>query len=85
MQGDFCLISTELKFYEQIQGVSIVSGNNVTEFDKEANGALWTVPINTRTWASGKIGVVTNSQIRITLKNGQTLESLQLENTPDQL
>ena len=31
---------------------------------------------------SGKIGVVTNSQIRITLKNGQTLESLQLENTP---
>ena len=59
-----------------------MSGNNVTEFDKEANGALWTVPINTRTWASGKIGVVTNSQIRITLKNGQTLESLQLENTP---
>lgn len=54
----------------------------MTEFDKEANGALWTVPINTRTWASGKIGVVTNSQIRITLKNGQTLESLQLENTP---
>ena len=45
-----------------------MSGNNVTEFDKEANGALWTVPINTRTWASGKIGVVTNSQIRITLK-----------------
>ena len=80
--GRFLLNFHRVEFYEQIQGVSIVSGNNVTEFDKEANGALWTVPINTRTWASGKIGVVTNSQIRITLKNGQTLESLQLENTP---
>ena len=80
--GRFLLNFHRVEFYEQIQSVSIVSGNNVTEFDKEANGALWTVPINTRTWASGKIGVVTNSQIRITLKNGQTLESLQLENTP---
>ena len=80
--GRFLLNFHRVEFYEQIQNVSIVSGNNVTEFDKEANGALWTVPINTRTWASGKIGVVTNSQIRITLKNGQTLESLQLENTP---
>lgn len=80
--GRFLLNFHRVEFYEQIQGVSIVSRNNVTEFDKEANGALWTVPINTRTWASGKIGVVTNSQIRITLKNGQTLESLQLENTP---
>ena len=80
--GRFLLNFHRVEFYEQIQGVSIVSGNNVTEFDKEANGALWTVPINTQTWASGKIGVVTNSQIRITLKNGQTLESLQLENTP---
>ena len=80
--GRFLLNFHRVEFYEQIKNVSIVSGNNVTEFDKEANGALWTVPINTRTWASGKIGVVTNSQIRITLKNGQTLESLQLENTP---
>lgn len=80
--GRFLLNFHRVEFYEQIQNVSIVSGNNVTEFDKEANGALWTVPINTRTWASGKIGVVTNSQIRITLKNGQTLEGLQLENTP---
>lgn len=80
--GKFLLNFHRVEFYEQIQSISIINGNTVTEFDKEANGALWSVPINTKTWSSGLIGVVTNSKIKITLKNGQTLERLNLENTP---
>ena len=46
---------------------------------KEADGALWKVPINNQTLQSGLIGVVTNRDVIIKLKNGATLTSLGLD------
>ncbi|HPX32752.1 MAG TPA: InlB B-repeat-containing protein, partial [Erysipelotrichaceae bacterium] len=65
------------EFYSQIASVEV----NGIQFVKEANGALWKVPINVSTFSSGAIGVVTNDEIIIKLKNDATLESLGLADT----
>lgn len=80
--GKFLINFHRVEFYEQIQSISVINGGTVTEFDKEANGALWTVPITAATFSSGLIGVVTNEQIRIRLKDQKTLADLGLEDTP---
>ena len=60
------------EFYTQIDSITV----NGVQFEKEANGALWKVPINNQTVQSGLIGVITNTDVVIKLKNGKTLDSL---------
>ena len=72
--GRFLLNFFETDFYTQIESI-IVNG---VQFEKEADGALWKVPINNQTLQSGLIGVITNTDVVIKLKNGKTLDSLGL-------
>ncbi|MBF1045013.1 MAG: InlB B-repeat-containing protein, partial [Peptostreptococcus sp.] len=72
--GRYLLNFFDDDFYTQIESIKV---NNV-EFEKEAGGALWKVPINNETLQSGLIGVITNSDIVIKLKSGATLTSLGL-------
>ena len=60
-------------FYKQIDRVTLGD----VSLEKQADGALWKMPI-TKISRYALIGVVTNHEIKITLKNGQTLESLGL-------
>ncbi|VTS76273.1 hypothetical protein [Streptococcus dysgalactiae] len=62
------------EFYTQIESISV----NGTQFEKEADGALWKVPINASTFNSGAIGIITNHDVIIKFKDGQTLDSLGL-------
>ena len=73
--GRYLLNFFDSEFYTQIESIKV---NNIS-FEKEANGALWKVPINNATLASGSIGVVTNHDVVIKLKNGATLTSLGLQ------
>ena len=70
--GRFLLNFFNDEFYKEIESITI----NGTAFEKEAEGALWKVPINNQTLQSGLIGVITNRDIVIKLKNGKTLDSL---------
>ena len=72
--GRYLLNFFDDDFYTQIESIKV---NNV-QFEKEADGALWKVPIDNATMQSGLIGVVTNNDIVIKLKNGATLTSLGL-------
>ena len=72
--GRYLLNFFDDDFYTQIESIKV---NNV-QFEKEADGALWKVPIDNATLASGSIGVVTNHDVVIKLKNGATLTSLGL-------
>ena len=72
--GRFLLNFFNDEFYKEIESITI----NGTTFEKEAEGALWKVPINNQTLQSGLIGVITNRDIVIKLKNGKTLDSLGL-------
>jgi len=64
------------EFYTQIESVSV----NGVRFEKEADGALWKVAINDTTFKSLLIGVITNHDVVIKLKNGASLNSLGLAN-----
>ena len=75
--GRYLLNFFEDRFFTQIDSITV----NGVEFEKEANGALWKVPINIQTLKSGAIGSITNSDILIKLKNGATLSSLGLDST----
>jgi len=75
--GRYLLNFFEDRFFTQIESITI----NGVEFEKEANGALWKVPINGQTVQSGLIGVITNTDVVIKLKNGATLSSLGLDST----
>ena len=75
--GRYLLNFFEDRFFTQIESITI----NGVEFEKEANGALWKVPINGQTVQSGLIGVITNRDVVIKLKNGATLSSLGLDST----
>ena len=70
--GRYILNFFDDEFYSQIDSITI----NGVQFEKEANGALWKVPINNQTVQSGLIGVITNTDVVIKLKNGATLDSL---------
>ncbi|WP_313986050.1 putative Ig domain-containing protein, partial [uncultured Solobacterium sp.] len=70
--GRFLLNFFESDFYEQIDSITV----NGKQFEKEANGALWKVEISNATFQSGLIGVITNTDVMIKLKNGATLDSL---------
>ena len=70
--GRYILNFFDDEFYTQIDSITI----NGVQFEKEANGALWKVPINNQTVKSGLVGVITNTDVVIKLKNGKTLDSL---------
>ena len=70
--GRYILNFFDDEFYSQIDSITV----NGVQFEKEANGALWKVPINNQTVQSGLIGVITNTDVVIKLKNGATLDSL---------
>ncbi|MBF1050060.1 putative Ig domain-containing protein, partial [Peptostreptococcus sp.] len=72
--GRYLLNFFEDDFYTQIESIKV----NNTEFEKEANGALWKVPIENATLHSGGIGAITNDDIVIKLKSGASLTSLGL-------
>ena len=72
--GRFLLNFFNDEFYTQIESITV----NGVQFEKEADGALWKVPINNQTLQSGLIGVITNTDVVIKLKNGATLDSLGL-------
>ena len=72
--GRFLLNFFNDEFYTQIESITV----NGVQFEKEADGALWKVPINNQTLQSGLIGVITNTDVVIKLKNGKTLDSLGL-------
>ena len=72
--GRFLLNFFETDFYTQIESITV----NGVQFEKEADGALWKVPINNQTLQSGLIGIITNTDVVIKLKNGKTLDSLGL-------
>lgn len=70
--GRYLLNFFDSDFYENIKSVSV----NGQDFEKEAEGALWKVPVNTGTFSSGIIGAVTNHEIEIVLKGGKSLDDL---------
>ena len=70
--GRYILNFFDDEFYTQIDSITV----NGVQFEKEANGALWKVPINNQTVQSGLVGVITNTDVVIKLKNGKTLDSL---------
>ncbi|MBF1091069.1 MAG: hypothetical protein HXL51_04735, partial [Solobacterium sp.] len=72
--GRYLLNFFDDDFYEQIDSITV----NGKQFEKEANGALWKVEISNATFQSGLIGVVTNTDVVIKLKNGATLDSVGL-------
>lgn len=71
--GKFILTFSNDQFYKQIDRVTL----DDTNLQKMNDGALWMIPV-VGNMNVGAIGVVTNHDIKITLKNGQTLESLGL-------
>ena len=73
--GRYLLNFFEDRFFTQIDSITV----NGVEFEKEANGALWKVPINIQTFNSARIGAITNTDVVIKLKNGATLTSLGFE------
>ena len=72
--GRYLLNFFDDEFYKQIDSITV----NGVQFEKESDGALWKVPINNQTLQSGLIGVITNRDIVIKLKNGKTLDNLGL-------
>ncbi|MCE4958060.1 putative Ig domain-containing protein, partial [Macrococcoides caseolyticum] len=83
LQSDFVnggkvnLSFPDATFASQIQSVTI-SGVQMTP---NADGSNWSAPISGSTVNSGLIGVVTNHEVIITLKNNQTLSSLGYSST----
>ena len=74
--GKYLLSFTNDYFYKEIDHITIDNKN----LNRRADGALWAISI-TDIPNYALIGVVTNHDIKITLKNGQTLQSLGLSDT----
>ncbi|MGV3274772.1 Ig-like domain-containing protein, partial [Staphylococcus sp. 11261D007BR] len=70
--GKVHLSFSQPEFFSQIDKITI----NGVDMTTTNNGQDWSAPISGSTVNSGLIGVVTNSPVKITLKNNQTLESL---------
>lgn len=71
--GKFILTFSKDNFYKQIDRVTL----DDKSLEKRDDGALWMIPL-VGNMNIGAIGIVTNHKIKITLKNGKTLESLGL-------
>ena len=71
--GKYILSFSNDMFYKQIDRVTV----DDTSMEKVDDGALWMIP-SVGNLKTGLIGVNTNHDIKIMLKNGQTLEKLGL-------
>lgn len=74
--GKYLLSFTNDTFYEQIDRITI----DDKSLEKKNDGALWAIPV-TQIPKYALIGVVTNHDVKITLKNGQTLKNMGLLDT----
>lgn len=72
--GRYLLNFFDSDFYKNIKSVTV----NGQAFEKEAEGALWKVPVNTGIFSRGTIGAVTNHEVEIVLKDGKSLDDLGL-------
>ena len=70
--GQYLLYFSNDEFYKQIDRITVDDISMV----KRDDGALWMLEINNKNLSSGLIGVVTNHNVKITLKDGKTLESM---------
>ena len=75
--GKYFLSFTNDTFYKQIDKVIL----DDISLEKHSDGAMWSLPV-TKLPNYALIGVSRNQPVKITLKNGQTLESLNLQDTP---
>ena len=79
--GQYILSFTNEEFYKQIESIQIDGGSKAF-LTKHDDGAMWMVPANAANLQTGLIGVVTNRDLKIKLKDGKTLESLGMDGTP---
>ena len=75
--GKYLLSFTNDTFYKQIDRVIL----DDISLEKHNDGAMWSLPV-TELPNYALIGLSRNQTFKITLKNGQTLESLNLQDTP---
>ena len=75
--GKYLLSCTNNTFYKQIDKVILAD----ISLEKHNDGAMWSLPV-TKLPNYALIGLSRNQPVKITLKNGQTLESLNLQDTP---
>ena len=75
--GKYLLSFTNDTFYKQIDRVIL----DDISLEKHNDGAMWSLPV-TELPNYALIGLSRNQTVKITLKNGQTLESLNLQDTP---
>ena len=73
--GKYLLYFSNDAFYKEIESITI----DGVELEQKDNGALWMVPI-TSIPKYALIGVVTNHDVQITMKNGRTLADLGFSN-----
>lgn len=76
--GQYILSFTNDEFYKQIESIQLDGGSKamLTKYD---DGAMWMMPANDANLQTGLIGVVTNRDLKIKLKDGKTLESLGMD------
>ena len=75
--GKYLLSFTNDTFYKQIDKVIL----DDISLEKHNDGAMWSLPV-TELPNYALIGFSREQSVKITLKNGQTLESLNLQDTP---
>ena len=75
--GKYLLSFTNDTFYKQIDKVIL----DDISLEKHNDGAMWSLPV-AELPNYALIGLSRNQPVKITLKNGQTLESLNLQDTP---
>ena len=78
--GQYILSFTNDEFYKQIESIQI-DGGSKAYLVKHDNGAMWTVAANNTNLQTGLIGVVTNRDLKIKLKDGKTLENMGMDST----
>ena len=78
--GKYLLNFYKPDFYKQIQSIEVKRGNKTVAMDKIADGNLWTLEINNANLSSGLIGVVSNHEVIIRLKDGKNLADIGMEN-----
>ena len=76
--GHYVLTFSDPEFFKQIDTITI---RNVS-LEKRDDGALWMTEIKDAVFDTILIGVVRNQDMKITLKDGQTLEGLGLADQP---
>ena len=87
--GQIILNFFDKEFYENIEKIDITRNRVTKQFTKDLrykndsedipNGAQWIIPITDAPVAYASLGIVTNSEVKITMKAGKTLKDLGLD------